>query len=315
MTDCSRRRAVVLLLHAAGAAVLGTPQHALWAAAPPPAMPRRARRASSFRIAILTPADTSAATGATFGIAEVARTAAALGATIEAVPAPSPDDIRAALRDGRVDAVIVDGGAAACAELAGAARAAGAACVEAWPGNAASCGTVAQVTARIAPDDEARAAILAPLAAEQGGRLVREPGAVRVALGGRDEGEEEVLRVVAWHPSLEKYGAAQLNARFQAAAGRPMDERAWCGWAAAKLLGETFLRVASDARDAAGAAVREAILAPTLRFDGQKGRPLAIRPSDHALLQPLYVVRASASAGEAPVTGRVIAEVAPEMAR
>lgn len=314
MIDCTRRRAVALLLRTTGAVVLTGPLRALHAAGSNARLPRHARLVSPFRVAILTPRDAAAAAGATFGLAEVARTAAALGAAIEAMPATSVSELRAMLRDGRVHAVIVDGGAAGCGDVAAAARAAGAACVEAWRSDGATaCGTAAQITARVAPDDAARAAILARYATEQGGRLVREPGDVRVELAGGGAGGE-VLRVVAWHPSLEKYGGAQLNARFVATTHRPMDERAWCGWAATKLLGESFLRVASAAADAAkpGTVVRDAILAPTLRFDGQKGRPLAIRSSDHALVQPLYVVRAPASAGAAPVDGRVIAEVAPE---
>ncbi|HEU4629777.1 MAG TPA: hypothetical protein VFS08_08515 [Gemmatimonadaceae bacterium] len=376
MTDCTRRRAVTLLVRAAGAVALTGPARALAAATPPAGRVARARSSVAFRVAILTPTDAAAAAGATFGLAEVARTAAALGALIEGVSVATPTAARAALRERRANALVVDGAAAACAELAAAAQAAGALVVEAWPG-ATPCGAPAAVVTRVAPDDVTRAGLLAraapgelaarrwvvvaaegaaasaiAAAAERGlraagvdavahvtgrteaalpahdARLVCEPGAVRAELVGADGAAAETLRVVAWHPSLEKYGAAQLDARFRAAAGRPMDERAWCGWAATKLLGETYLRVRSPgetgapetgtpetgatAAAALTAAMREAILAPTLRFDGQKGRPLTVRASDHALRQPLYVVRAPASAHDGPEVGRVVAEVAVE---
>lgn len=97
------------------------------------------------------------------------------------------------------------------------------------------------------------------------------------------EGEE----VVDWHPSLTRFGAEQLNSRFEERFGAPMDSLAWASWLAVKVAAEMALRSTPLER---------------LRFDGHKGERLWFRPEDHGLQQPLYVV-----AG-----GKVVAEVAGE---
>ena len=79
------------------------------------------------------------------------------------------------------------------------------------------------------------------------------------------------LRV--WHHSLERFGAAQLNDRFRAAA-IPPDDHAWLGWFAVKLCWEATARARPP---------RE------LGYDGHKGMALRFNPAGR-LLQPLYVV-------------------------
>lgn len=90
--------------------------------------------------------------------------------------------------------------------------------------------------------------------------------------------------VVDWHSTLTRFGAEQLNSRFEARFGAPMDPVAWASWLAVKIAAEMALRSTPLER---------------LRFDGHKGEPLWFRPEDHGLQQPLYVV-----AG-----GKVVAEV------
>ena len=81
-------------------------------------------------------------------------------------------------------------------------------------------------------------------------------------------------RIVAWHPHLERFGAGDLNKRYRAETGMAMDEDAWFGWVAMKILLE--------------AALRNHDIAAT-RVDGHKGVPL--RFNEHfRLQQPLYVV-------------------------
>ena len=95
------------------------------------------------------------------------------------------------------------------------------------------------------------------------------------------------LYATPWLPTLERFGAAQLNDRFRARfAGAAMTGAAWCGWFALKAVGESALR----ARDAAPGAVRRQLLAS--RFDGHKGSPLSFSP-DQQLMQPLYVAGAN----------------------
>jgi len=93
-------------------------------------------------------------------------------------------------------------------------------------------------------------------------------------------------QVALWHPSLERYGAAQLNDRFRSAANKAMDGAAWCGWFAIKVLVESALRMNENS----GAALREHLLQSRTEFDGHKGAPLSFRSWDHQLRQPLYAV-------------------------
>ncbi len=84
----------------------------------------------------------------------------------------------------------------------------------------------------------------------------------------------------AWSPRLRKFGAEQLNARYVAATGQGMDEGAWAGWMAVKILLETGLRV-HDAQ------VTEYLLSERGFFDGHKGIPLRFG-GDRVLQQPMY---------------------------
>jgi len=94
-------------------------------------------------------------------------------------------------------------------------------------------------------------------------------------------------QAVDWHSSLTRFGAEQLNSRFEMRFGAPMDSLAWVSWMAVMIAAEMALRATPLER---------------LRFDGHKGERLWFRPEDHGLRQPLYVV-----AG-----GKVVGEVAPE---
>jgi len=99
-----------------------------------------------------------------------------------------------------------------------------------------------------------------------------------------------LMRADAWLPSLERFGAGQLNDRFRArflgntgqSAMVGMTGPAWAGWFAMKAAVETSLR----ARTGAAGSLRRAILAA--RFDGHKGTPLAFTPGG-VLTHPLYV--------------------------
>jgi ABC transporter substrate binding protein (PQQ-dependent alcohol dehydrogenase system) len=106
--------------------------------------------------------------------------------------------------------------------------------------------------------------------------------------------------VEIWHPSLERFGAAQLNDRFRARFAAEMDGPAWAGWMAAKALWEASLR----ARGTDPAALRAHLERAATRFDGHKGWPLSFRPGDRQLRQPLYLV-ADAPGGATRVVGEV----------
>ena len=104
-------------------------------------------------------------------------------------------------------------------------------------------------------------------------------------------------RAQAWHDTFRKYAAAQLNGRYKDAFERDMNDDAWAGWAAVKLLSDT------SARDpaAAGWALID-LLKTKLAFDGQKGTDLSFRETGQ-LRQPLLLVENAKIVGEAPVRG------------
>lgn len=87
-----------------------------------------------------------------------------------------------------------------------------------------------------------------------------------------------------WHERLERYGAAQLNARYAAAHDAAMDGAAWLGWLAVKIAWESAVRAQStDPTVLAGYLARG-----TTVFDGHKGQPLRFDPHTRVLQQPYY---------------------------
>jgi ABC-type branched-subunit amino acid transport system substrate-binding protein len=90
---------------------------------------------------------------------------------------------------------------------------------------------------------------------------------------------------VLWAPTLTRFGASELNKRFQAAYRAPMDAAAWAGWMAVKIVSEAALR----SRSASPGALLHFLDSPATQFDGHKGWPLSFRQSEHQLRQPLYV--------------------------
>jgi hypothetical protein len=101
----------------------------------------------------------------------------------------------------------------------------------------------------------------------------------------------------AWHGDFMKYAGRDLNKRFRAASGLPMNETSWAGWAAVKMTSDTVARL----NDTSPAAVLE-FLRHELRFDGQKGAEMSFRGSGQ-LRQPLLLIEKEKIVGEAPVRG------------
>lgn len=97
--------------------------------------------------------------------------------------------------------------------------------------------------------------------------------------------------ITLWHPSLTRYGAAQLNDRYQARFKVPMNGSAWAGWMSVKVSWEAAMRALVPGSKAIAAQLAKA----DSHFDGHKGAPLSFRTWDHQLRQPLYSVT--------PVTG------------
>ncbi|HSJ05338.1 MAG TPA: ABC transporter substrate-binding protein [Longimicrobiales bacterium] len=98
-----------------------------------------------------------------------------------------------------------------------------------------------------------------------------------------------------WHPSLERFGAGQVNDRFRRAFGRDLSENGWYGWIAVKLLFDAAQRAGTES----ASELAEYLVSGRALFDGHKGLQLSFHPDTRQLRQPLYIV-----AGD-----RVIAQV------
>jgi hypothetical protein len=71
-----------------------------------------------------------------------------------------------------------------------------------------------------------------------------------------------------WDSAWEKFGAAQLNARYLSATTHTMSSDAWLGWLAFKILIESAMRAESTSASVLEAELRRG------QFDGHKGEPL-----------------------------------------
>jgi len=109
----------------------------------------------------------------------------------------------------------------------------------------------------------------------------------------------EGLIAEAWHWTWERYGAPQLNQRFERLAGRRMTGRDWAAWAALKALTEAVART----QGGDFAAIRNYLLSDDLRLDGYKGSPMSFRTWDRQLRQPILLHTETAVIARAPVEG------------
>ncbi|MGR8947364.1 MAG: ABC transporter substrate-binding protein [Gammaproteobacteria bacterium] len=103
----------------------------------------------------------------------------------------------------------------------------------------------------------------------------------------------------AWHRTFRKYAASQLNSRYQETFAQEMDDEAWAGWAATKLLADVLIR--------APELVNKGLideLRTNVAFDGQKGIDMTFRDTGQ-LAQPLLLIENDEIKGEAPVRGVV----------
>ncbi|MCG8324377.1 MAG: hypothetical protein MI673_02590 [Thiotrichales bacterium] len=104
-------------------------------------------------------------------------------------------------------------------------------------------------------------------------------------------------RAQAWHYDFKKFAARDLNKRFKKARGIQMDDHAWAGWAAVKMLTDTVAREKITAPEKL-----LAYLKTELAFDGQKGIRMTFRPTGQ-LRQPVLLIENDKIVGQAPVRG------------
>jgi len=109
----------------------------------------------------------------------------------------------------------------------------------------------------------------------------------------------EGLRAGAWHWTWERYGAPQLNQRFNRIANRRMTDSDYAGWAAVKTIVEAITRTNSiEPSD-----IKRFLVSDDMTFDAYKGAPGNFRPWDHQLRQPLLLHLHNAVVARAPLPG------------
>jgi ABC transporter substrate binding protein (PQQ-dependent alcohol dehydrogenase system) len=100
----------------------------------------------------------------------------------------------------------------------------------------------------------------------------------------------------AWYWAFERYGAPQLNQRFEREAKRRMTGYDWAAWAGLRVVIEAIAR----ARSADLAAVEAYLKGDQLRLDMYKGAPGSFRAWDNQLRQPIVLHTSDAVIAVAP---------------
>ena len=115
----------------------------------------------------------------------------------------------------------------------------------------------------------------------------------------REKNPDSDVEAWTWHPKFVKYAARDLNKRFLRVQGVAMNDDAWAGWAAVRMVAEGVIRTQST-----DPATLLEFMKSEIAFDGQKGMPLAFRDTGQ-LRHRLLIVEGGKLAGEAPVRGVV----------
>lgn len=265
-----RAAALVGVLLVAAAAALAAPA----AHAPRPAP---AAQPAPLRIGIVLPAGDNALLGARLGVAEARHAARLFGTDLDVreVAAHGGGAVAAARSlASTVDAIIGGGDAAAADAMAAIAAASGVLFLNVGVPREQMQRPCSPGTFHLTASQAMRRGALATLTPD------RRVGA----------------RVLGWHPELTRFGAGQVIDRFEREFELPMDERAWAGWLAVKILFDTSQR----AGGAAPQDIAAFLLSPRAAFDGHKGVQLSFRPETRQLRQPVYVVAGGAVVAEVP---------------
>jgi ABC transporter substrate binding protein (PQQ-dependent alcohol dehydrogenase system) len=89
----------------------------------------------------------------------------------------------------------------------------------------------------------------------------------------------------SWDPSMEQWGATQLQNRFMRKFSRRMTALDMQAWSAARMIGEAVTRTKSEDAQA----VRTYLLSPDFALAGFKGQKLTLRPWNLQLRQPILL--------------------------
>ena len=107
------------------------------------------------------------------------------------------------------------------------------------------------------------------------------------------------LTPTGWHKTVETYGAAQLQRRFEQLAGRWMNDRDFAAWIAVRGIASA----ANKLGNAEPQAIRRLALSAELPLDGFKGRKLSYRDWNGQLRQPVELVQPRALVSTSPQDG------------
>lgn len=107
------------------------------------------------------------------------------------------------------------------------------------------------------------------------------------------------LTPTGWHKTVETYGAAQLQKRFEELAGRWMNDRDFAAWIAVRSIASAANKLGS----AEPQALRRLALSAELPLDGFKGRKLSFRDWNGQLRQPIELVQPRALVSTSPQDG------------
>ncbi|MGH1479250.1 MAG: amino acid ABC transporter substrate-binding protein [Geminicoccales bacterium] len=102
-----------------------------------------------------------------------------------------------------------------------------------------------------------------------------------------------------WHWALERYGAPQVNLRFERLSERRMGWQDWSAWVAAKAVLTAFAKT----RDATPEKVDAFLRSDRLRLDGSKGTPMSFRSWSGQLRMPILLTTQNAVIDIAPLEG------------
>lgn len=107
------------------------------------------------------------------------------------------------------------------------------------------------------------------------------------------------LTPTGWHKTVETYGAAQLQKRFEAHADRWMNDRDFAAWIGVRSVATAITKLGvTDPQ-----AIRQVLLSDTLPVDGFKGRKLTFRPWNGQLRQPIPLTHPRGLVSNSPQDG------------
>lgn len=109
----------------------------------------------------------------------------------------------------------------------------------------------------------------------------------------------EGLATGAWHWAWERYGAPQLNQRFERKYGRRMGDRDWAAWAAVRTVVEALVQSRSTKFEDISSFLKGA----DLTLDTYKGSPASFRSWNNQLRQPILIHTHNAVIERAPIEG------------